>query len=307
MGMLQRNRENLVNAADQRSSLRFTRRSSENDKPLVSVLIPTYNSERFLAKCLRTVRAQTYPNVEIIVIDNYSKDRTREIASKYANVVLLSGPERSAQLNLGVEYARGEYVYRIDSDFILASTVVEEAVRKCEVEGFDAICIPNTCDPTTTFWGKVRKLEKDCYVGDSLNVAARFIKKKLFEEVGGFDETLIVAEDFDLHNRLLKRGSRIGETQSGEIHIDEPKSLSIIARKYYYYGKTVRRFVKANPKRGPKQIGPIKPAFIRNWRNFFKDPVLTVGFILYQTVKYSTSALGFFSSLADNQALQEKH
>ena len=77
------------------------------DKPLVSVVVPTFNSERFLEKCLKSIRMQTYRNVEVIVVDNFSKDRTREIAEKCADLVLLKGYERSAQVNFGVRYAHG--------------------------------------------------------------------------------------------------------------------------------------------------------------------------------------------------------
>ena len=50
-------------------------------KPLVSVVVPTFNSERFLEECLRSIREQTYSNVEVIAVDNYSTDKTREIAN----------------------------------------------------------------------------------------------------------------------------------------------------------------------------------------------------------------------------------
>ncbi len=53
------------------------------ENPLVSVIIPTYNSSRTLEKCLESIKNQTYKNVEIIVVDNNSTDNTKEIAKKY--------------------------------------------------------------------------------------------------------------------------------------------------------------------------------------------------------------------------------
>jgi len=265
------------------------------DKPLVSVVVPTFNSERFLERCLRSVREQTYGNIEVIVVDNYSRDKTREIAKRYADLVLLKGGERSAQVNFGVRHARGKYVYRVDSDFVLEPTVIEEAVRKCEIEGFDAVCVHNTSDPTVSFWARVRKLERDCYADDELNVAARFFRKDVFEVVGGFDEDLVAGEDYDLHNRLLKAGFKIGYVKAKEVHIGEPRSLLEVAKKYYYYGKTLKRFLNTNPKRGMKQINPIRPAFIRNRKKFVK-PVLIFGFIVYQSVRYSAAICGLLSS-----------
>ena len=266
------------------------------DSPLVSVIIPTRNSERFLEKCLRSVRSQTYPNIEVIVVDNFSEDRTKLIAERYADSVLLKGPERSAQVNFGAVHARGKYVYRVDSDVVVESCVVEEAIEKCEVEGFDAVCVHNTSDPSVGFWARVRKLERDCYADDELNVAARFFKRDVFERVGGFDERLVAAEDYDLHNRLLECMFKIGFIKSKEIHIGEPASLSEIVRKHYYYGKTLKRFLGLNLEKGIRQINPMRPAVIRNWRNFAKNPTLTIGFIVYQTVRYAAAGLGVFGS-----------
>jgi glycosyltransferase involved in cell wall biosynthesis len=61
------------------------------DKPLVSVIIPTKNSESTIDYCLRSIRGQTYTNIEVIVVDNYSRDKTEEVAQKYGKV-LSKGP-----------------------------------------------------------------------------------------------------------------------------------------------------------------------------------------------------------------------
>ena len=263
------------------------------DNPLVSVIIPTYNSEKTLAKCLESIRNQTYKNIEVIVVDKFSYDKTINIAKHYYKKIFqIKAKERSEQINFGVKQATGEYVYRVDSDFILDKNVVEEAVSKCEKEGYDAICVHNTSDPTVSFWARVRKLERDCYADDDLNVAARFLRKEAFEKVGGFDEELVAAEDYDLHNRLLRYGFKIGYVTAKEMHIGEPRSLLEIARKHYYYGRTMKSFLDANPGRGLLQISPLRPALIRNWKNFAKNPVLTMGFVVYQIVRYFTAGLG---------------
>jgi glycosyltransferase involved in cell wall biosynthesis len=245
---------------------------------------------------LGSVRAQAYGDIEVIVVDNHSADGTAAIARKWADLVLLQGPERGAQVNFGVKHARGKYVYRVDSDFVLEPAVVEEAVAKCEREGFDAVCVHNTSDASVSFWARVRKLERDCYAGDELNVAARFFRKEVFEKIGGFDERLVAAEDYDLHNRLLKSGFRVGHVNAKEIHVGEPRSLLEIAKKHYYYGKTVKSFLDVNPERGKRQISPFRPAFIREWKSFIAHPVLSVGFAIYQTVRYVAAGLGFVAA-----------
>jgi len=278
----------------------------KND-PLVSIIIPTYNSEETIAKCIMSIITQTYKNIEIIVVDRFSNDKTVEIAKKLgAKVYLIKANERSEQINYGVKKARGKYVYRVDSDFILEPEVVEEALNKCENEGYDAVCIHNTSDPSISFWSKVRKLERDCYSDDELNVAARFIRKKVFESINGFDEELIAAEDYDLHNRLLKKGYKIGRINSKEVHIGEPKSLQEIVRKHYYYGKTLVKFVAKNRKYALKQLSPIRPAFIRNWKKFMNNPYITLGFIIYQFVRYFSALLGYMYQKTEKLRLKIK-
>src|SRR3990172_7363179 len=84
---------------------------------LVSIVVPTKNSSRTLSECLRSIREQTYPSIEIIVVDDYSSDNTRQIALMFSATIVLCGGERSRQVNQGVKIAQGEFVYRVDSDF----------------------------------------------------------------------------------------------------------------------------------------------------------------------------------------------
>lgn len=264
-----------------------------NELPLVSVIVPTKNSAEALEKCLESIENQTYKNIEIIVVDNYSEDGTRQIAERYGARFYHVGKERSRQINYGVKKARGKYIYRVDSDFVLEPFVVAEAVGKCENEGYDAVIIHNTSDPAISFWSKVRKLERDCVKGDDLNVAARFFKKHVFENVEGYNENLFAAEDYDLHNRLVREQFKIGRVNACEVHIGEPRTLAEIIRKYYYYGKSIGKFIRENPNRGMRQLSPIRPALIRNWKRFAKNPTISAGFVIYQTSRYLSALIGY--------------
>jgi glycosyltransferase involved in cell wall biosynthesis len=267
------------------------------DNPLVSIIVPTYNSQNTLERCLNSIKDQTYKNVQVIVVDNGSTDRTIEIARQHgAEVHTVVGAERSRQINYGVKMARGKYVYRVDSDFILDPIIVEEAARKCEDEGYDAVSVFCASDPTISFWSKVRNLEKDCYKDELLYTGARFFRKDVFEAIGGFREDLIAGEDYDLYNRLKKTSYRIGTIKSQELHIGEPKRLADIIRKQYYYGSTIRGFLKANPTAGVVQLSPIRLPLIRNWRKFARHPLLTVGFIVYYVVQYAAALAGLIMS-----------
>jgi len=264
-------------------------------QPLVSVIIPTRNSEATIEKCLRSIKKQSYDNIKIIVVDNYSGDKTRQIAKKYGAKIYLKGPERSAQVNFGAEKSSGKYIYRVDSDFVLQPDVIREAVESCEKCGYDAIVIHNTSDPTVSFWARVRKAERDCYKDDELNVAARFWKKEVFIAVGGFDENLVAGDDYDLHNMLVRSGFKVGRIKAEEVHIGEPKTLAEVVQKHYYYGKNIGSFVRKHPRKALRQLSPLRESYAKGLSNFFSDPILIVGFVVYQFVKYAAAAVGILS------------
>ena len=96
--------------------------------PLVSITIPSYNSEKMIPFCLEGAVKQTYPNTEILVIDSHSTDKTRDIAAGYnARVVLCDGKLLAARY-LGLKEAKGPYILFLDTDQVLEATAIERAV-----------------------------------------------------------------------------------------------------------------------------------------------------------------------------------
>jgi len=260
-------------------------------EPLVSVVIPTYNSSNTIKTCIESLIHQTYENIEIIVIDNHSVDETREIVRTFALEPIIAGPERSSQVNLGVRRARGKYVYRVDSDFVVGRTVVEECVDACETNNLDAVVVHNTSDPTVSFWSRVRKFERDMHIGGEGNIAVRFVKAQVWSRLGGLDESLIAGEDYDFHNRFVKNRYRFGYIESYEVHLGEPKSLAEVALKHYKYGKTIMRFAKKDPVRASRQLSPLRIGYVRNITQF-SDPTMIAGLFVYQLVRYLATLAG---------------
>jgi len=270
----------------------------EQTQPLVSVLIPTKNSAEYLEQCIVSVREQRYPNIEVIVIDNSSTDATPQIARSRADTFLSAGDERSKQLNAGAQHARGKYLYRIDGDFVLDPNVVGEAVRLCETQGYGAVAIHNDSDPHASFWARVRNFERSMYKYDPTIVGARFFSKRAFDAVGGFDEDLVAGEDYDIHNRMLAAGYRIGRIAPSETHLGEPASLGEFAAKSYFYGQSIAAFVRKSGRRGLRQVSPVRSAFFRHWKEFVSHPVLALGFVVMQFVKYACGGAGFIVAQA---------
>ena len=261
-------------------------------KPLVSILVSTRNSARYLRRCLESVKRQTYNNWELIIVDNYSTDRTLVITRKYTKKIYSFGPERSSQYNLAAAKAKGKYLYRIDSDFLLDKEVVAECVDKCEKEHWDAIAIHNTSDDSLGFWSKVRKLERDCYIDDDSVVAVRFMKRKVFKMVGGFDEKMFAGEDYDLHNKIVMAGYKWSRTKSKEVHLGEVSSLLDFARQCFRYGKNSVFYVEKHPQKGVSQM-LARGSYFRHYKEIMAEPVLALGLLIMILVKYSVGGVGF--------------
>jgi glycosyltransferase involved in cell wall biosynthesis len=181
-----------------------------NSSPLVSIVITTKNEEKNIRICLESIQRQTYRNIEIIVVDNYSADRTQEIARQYTGKVFSKGPERSAQRNFGmIDIAQGEYVMFVDADMILAPGLIETCVRRMQAGDCLALHIREIV-LGVNFWSRVRRFERTFYDGTVVD-GARFFLKRAFVEVGGFDAELFKegsGEDWDI-DKLIKRLGKI--------------------------------------------------------------------------------------------------
>lgn len=268
------------------------------EKPLVSVIIMTYNAAWCVEKCLASLKKQTYPDIEILIVDKYSTDGTKEIAERLGVRVLRAPIERSTQMNFGAENASGEFLYFTGADMEHDPDFIEKAVAKCLNEGFDAI-ITSVKTRSDNFWGKAKGLERLAYLGDDLVETARFIKKDVFLALGGWDESLVAAEDYDLQYRLNKAGYKTGRVDSYEYHLGEYTSLPIIWKRNFYYGRTFINYLAKRPAYGAKQIFPVRAAFIRNFDVFLKDPIHAVGFVIIKIVQYAAGFFGLLSGAFD--------
>lgn len=103
-----------------------------SDKPLVSIIVPAYNAESFIAECLESIIGQSYKNIEIIVIDDGSKDRTAEIINNYSKHVryFYQNPTGTPAIprNVGISNSRGEYLCFFDSDDIMSPDYILKQV-----------------------------------------------------------------------------------------------------------------------------------------------------------------------------------
>ena len=187
--------------------------------PLVSIVITTKNEANNIEHCLASIIEQTYPNIEVIVVDNNSTDKTFEIALKFTNKVFNKGPERSTQRNYGMsKVASGKYVMFLDADMILGPKATETCVSMSENGNWIALHIPEYV-LGTKYFTRVRRFERSFYNGTVID-GARFFKKSTFIKVGGFDETLSGPEDWDIDKKIKQIG-RIGLIPSSSEYLKE--------------------------------------------------------------------------------------
>jgi glycosyltransferase involved in cell wall biosynthesis len=185
--------------------------------PLVSVIIPVYNSRDYIEKCISSVINQTYPNKEIIVVDDGSIDETVEICNRYRSwitIIQQKNSGRGAARNTGCKYAKGEYIAFLDHDDLLLQGSIEERVNFLEGRkdvGWvfsDAIEFDKDKD-LRLFLNQFPwlDLEQDNFIqllkGCFPLTSTVMIRSSLFRKVGGFNPNLNRGEDIELFMRLF--------------------------------------------------------------------------------------------------------
>lgn len=121
--------------------------------PIISIIVPVYNAERGLERCVDSIICQTQQNIEIILIDDGSTDRSLDICQKYAKIdcrikiIHQNNAGVSVTRNRGIEIARGEYIGFVDSDDWIEPSMFERLLQEAENTGADVVM----CDVTTVY------------------------------------------------------------------------------------------------------------------------------------------------------------
>ncbi|MGI8420232.1 MAG: glycosyltransferase family 2 protein [Candidatus Levyibacteriota bacterium] len=268
----------------------------QEKKPLITIAIATYDSGNTIEKCLKSIQKQTYPNLDIIVVDSkyydkYKQEACKKIITKYARY-FKDGPERSIQRNRGIKEAKGEYILIIDQDMYLSPNVAEDCLNTLLKNNCHAILIPEI-SIGEGYWTKCVALDRyvTTYLEDGKNECCRFFSKKDALVIGGYDPTIVGAEDADFHYRMSKLGY-IKKIKSIIYHDEGVTKFSARVKKKYYYSKAFRRFVQRYPDAATAQFFPLKKAYFKHWKLFIKDPLVTLGIITLRTAEVSAGILG---------------
>jgi glycosyltransferase involved in cell wall biosynthesis len=184
--------------------------------PPVSVVIPCFNQGHYLAEAIESVLEQTLPAVEVVVVDDGSTDNSYEVAGRYERVARMRQHNRgvAAARNTGWRATSSEYLVFLDADDRLLPEALEVGAGALArrphiafVSGFsrdvgdDGKVIRGMRQPLVSQDHYLRLLE-DCFIWSGSSIVYR---RSALEAVGGFDESLGAADDYELYLRLARR------------------------------------------------------------------------------------------------------
>jgi glycosyltransferase involved in cell wall biosynthesis len=206
-----------------------------------------------------------------------------EIAKMMGSTVMLHDGGRSAQKNWGAKFANGEYLYFVDSDFILDPNVISSCLEA--IEDADGVVIRNQDITKSSKVSQLIASRRRIMSYDPLNVAIRFVRKEAFDRLGGFDSDLIAGEDLDLHRRFLLSGFKMEYSQAREWHLGSPAKWKDFLNGNLYYSPNVVRSTSKSPLLSLKRINPLRT--VSAWKksdNRSSDLLLVVFFGFFSIV-----------------------
>lgn len=272
----------------------------KNSFPLISIIIPVYNSERTIEKCLQSLKRQSYPNIEIIVVDSpfYDKNaqkRCKKIIEKYA-MYFIDGPERSIQRNRGIKEARGEYIAVIDQDMYLSKDVIKDCYETFAATDVIALTIPEI-SIGQGFWTQCVALDRyiTTYLERGENECCRFFRKQDALAIGGYNSSLVGVEDADFDYRMGEKG-KIGKSKEVIYHDEGKTDFLKRVKKKYYYSKAFRSYLKKNASVAVKEYFPVKSAYFKHLKLLLKQPILAAGIIALRSAEITAGCIGLLFS-----------
>ena len=213
-------------------------------KDLISVVIPTHNREKIILEAIQSVRKQTYSNFEIIVVDDGSTDRTRDLIAGLGDprihYVYQQNAGPAAARNTGIKKANGRYVGFLDSDDLWHPRKLEKQLDIMGKNG--SVGLVSTWSQYLNFDGETLFVKK-CRVGDMRNyirflllfpdkaftgTPTLLVRKECFEKAGDFDTGLSLFEDWDLCFRIgLLYDIRVVHEPLTYVRVDEQSYSSL--------------------------------------------------------------------------------
>ena len=225
----------------------------KNPHPLISIIIPAYNCEETIVRCVDSILRLTWKNKEIIIIDDGSTDATPDILKKYGGVIHIirtpnAGPSRAR--NIGVHDAKGEFIAFTDSDCIVAENWLDELFKGFVSQKTAGVGGDQQSPMDDSPFGKnIHAFMKSVgFVADYLKTQDKLIRtqhnptcnvmyrKKVLLEAGLFDEALWPGEDVDIDLKITRLGYELYYNPGAIVWHYRPKDTSTFAGMMRRYG-----------------------------------------------------------------------
>jgi len=185
-----------------------------SDNPLVSIVIPVYNGEKYVHEAIDSVLAQTYPHIELIVVNDGATDRTPDILNSYKERICIINKENggvATALNAGIQNAKGEYIGWLSHDDLFLPKKIESQIRFLLTHPNFEICYSdyaisgpdgNIIKNVNTAWYPRDQIIKHMFGGVYIHGSTIFLRKSCFDVVGLFNREYPNTQDVDMWIRL---------------------------------------------------------------------------------------------------------
>jgi len=227
--------------------------------PLISIIIPCRNEEKFIGKCLDSILGNDYPNdkLEVLIIDGLSNDNTGKIITEYSRrysfIKRIDNPKKITPIamNLGIQGSKGDVIILVNAHCVLDKFFLKYSIEYLETTKADAVggrlntineghslisqTIPLAADSIFGSGGRrYRSRTDEGFVFDTLPYSA--YPKEVFKKYGYIDEELIRNQDEEFNYRILKNGGKIYFTPKIKSFLNIRPSLKKLWRQHYQYG-----------------------------------------------------------------------
>jgi succinoglycan biosynthesis protein ExoA len=256
------------------------------ERPFVSVVIPCRNEEAYIGRVLKHLEDQEFQGAfEVVIVDAASTDGTIKVVEEFKNnsrlrIRIISNPKIiiPVGMNLGIKNALGEIIIRMDGHAVPEKKYIKLAVETLMEMRYDVvggICISRPADSSLIAKAVSIGISNLFGVGDSRFRLARnklkaqlvdtvpfgCFRKQLWETLGGYDETLLINEDYDFNYRVRKMGGTVFLNPQIVTDYYGRKTLIGLAGQYYRYGKWKLIMLKKQP-RSIRWRHAIPPLFV---------------------------------------------
>ncbi|MEM0201893.1 MAG: glycosyltransferase [Candidatus Micrarchaeaceae archaeon] len=232
--------------------------------PHISVVIPTYNEEKYIGGTLSALSRQSFKDFDVIVVDKESKDKTKEIVRNYgARVITVKKRGIALARNAGAKAAKGPIILFIDADTVASRNLLATYSKAFSDNNIIAATGPilplerqDWLMMTSYKFVSVLFVRLSIALGRPSIVGSNFaVRKDVFDAVHGFNERFLTYEDWDLSNRIKKFG-RILYIKDAVVHTSTRRIESWGIKGYFFYhvGNMFRYHLLNAPKKEYKPI-----------------------------------------------------